>query len=59
MRTCMVFAGDILTDLSGAITGSLGLNPSANLNVSRDYPSVGMQRTHRVHAYLSADRGYI
>ena len=36
--------GDILTDLSGAITGSLGLNPSANLNVARDYPSVGLQR---------------
>ena len=26
--------GDILTDLSGAITGSIGLNPSANINVS-------------------------
>jgi tartrate dehydrogenase/decarboxylase/D-malate dehydrogenase len=32
--------GDILTDLSGAITGSLGLNPSANLNPGRDHPSV-------------------
>lgn len=32
--------GDILSDLSGAITGSLGLTPSANLNPSRKYPSL-------------------
>ena len=32
--------GDILSDLSGAITGSLGLNPSANLNPQRRYPSL-------------------
>ena len=32
--------GDILTDLSGAITGSLGLNPSANLNPGRTAPSL-------------------
>ncbi len=32
--------GDILTDLSGSITGSLGLNPSANLNPSRVNPSL-------------------
>lgn len=32
--------GDILTDLSGAITGSLGLNPSANLNPERNTPSL-------------------
>ncbi len=32
--------GDILTDLSGAITGSLGLNPSANLNPARSFPSL-------------------
>ena len=32
--------GDILTDLSGAITGSLGLNPSANLNPEREHPSL-------------------
>jgi tartrate dehydrogenase/decarboxylase/D-malate dehydrogenase len=32
--------GDILTDLSAAITGSLGLAPSANLNPSRTYPSM-------------------
>jgi len=32
--------GDILTDLSGSITGSLGLNPSANLNPSRQFPSL-------------------
>jgi tartrate dehydrogenase/decarboxylase/D-malate dehydrogenase len=32
--------GDILTDLSAAITGSLGLAPSANLNPERTYPSM-------------------
>jgi tartrate dehydrogenase/decarboxylase/D-malate dehydrogenase len=32
--------GDILTDLSAAITGSLGLAPSANLNPERAYPSM-------------------
>lgn len=32
--------GDILTDLSGAITGSLGLNPSANLNPEGSFPSL-------------------
>jgi tartrate dehydrogenase/decarboxylase/D-malate dehydrogenase len=32
--------GDILTDLSGAITGGLGLNPSANLNPARTAPSL-------------------
>lgn len=32
--------GDILTDLSGAITGGLGLNPSANLNPERNFPSL-------------------
>ena len=32
--------GDILTDLSGAITGGLGLNPSANLNPDRTAPSL-------------------
>ncbi len=32
--------GDILTDLSGAITGGLGLNPSANLDPSRRNPSL-------------------
>lgn len=32
--------GDILTDLSGAITGSLGLNPSANLDPTRKRPSL-------------------
>lgn len=32
--------GDILTDLSGAITGGLGLNPSANLNPERKFPSL-------------------
>ena len=32
--------GDILTDLSAAITGSLGLAPSANLNPTREFPSM-------------------
>jgi tartrate dehydrogenase/decarboxylase/D-malate dehydrogenase len=32
--------GDILTDLSAIITGSLGLAPSANLNPERKYPSM-------------------
>ncbi len=32
--------GDILSDLSGAITGSLGLNPSANLDPERRHPSL-------------------
>ena len=32
--------GDILSDLTGGITGSLGLNPSANLDPSRVAPSL-------------------
>ncbi len=32
--------GDILSDLTGGITGSLGLNPSANLDPQRHYPSL-------------------
>lgn len=32
--------GDILSDLTGGITGSLGLNPSANLNPQRNFPSL-------------------
>ena len=32
--------GDILTDLGAAITGSLGLAPSANLNPERTFPSM-------------------
>ena len=32
--------GDILSDLTGGITGSLGLNPSANLNPQRRFPSL-------------------
>jgi tartrate dehydrogenase/decarboxylase / D-malate dehydrogenase len=32
--------GDILTDLSAAITGSLGLAPSANLNPTKQFPSM-------------------
>jgi tartrate dehydrogenase/decarboxylase/D-malate dehydrogenase len=32
--------GDILTDLGAAVSGSLGLSPSANLNPERRYPSL-------------------
>lgn len=32
--------GDILTDLGAAVSGSLGLAPSANLNPQRRYPSL-------------------
>jgi tartrate dehydrogenase/decarboxylase / D-malate dehydrogenase len=32
--------GDILTDLGAAVTGSLGLAPSANLNPERTFPSM-------------------
>lgn len=32
--------GDILSDLAGAITGSIGVAPSANLNPEGDYPSM-------------------
>jgi tartrate dehydrogenase/decarboxylase/D-malate dehydrogenase len=32
--------GDILTDIGGAIMGSIGVAPAANLNPERDYPSM-------------------
>jgi tartrate dehydrogenase/decarboxylase/D-malate dehydrogenase len=32
--------GDILTDLGGAIAGSIGIAPSVNLNPEREYPSM-------------------
>ena len=32
--------GDILSDLAGAVVGSLGVNPSANLNPTKKYPSL-------------------
>lgn len=32
--------GDILSDLGGAIMGSLGLGPSGNLNPEKDFPSM-------------------
>ena len=32
--------GDILSDLSAAVVGSIGLAPSANLNPEREYPSM-------------------
>jgi len=34
------FIGDILSDLGGAIMGSLGLGPSGNINPERMYPSM-------------------
>lgn len=37
---CSNLFGDILSDLSGGITGGLGLNPSANLNPERAFPSL-------------------
>jgi len=32
--------GDILTDLGAAISGSMGIAPSGNINPERDYPSM-------------------
>ncbi|WP_257478783.1 3-isopropylmalate dehydrogenase [Acidipropionibacterium jensenii] len=32
--------GDIITDLAGAVTGGIGLAPSANINTSGQYPSM-------------------
>lgn len=32
--------GDILTDLGGAIMGSIGIAPAANVNIEREYPSM-------------------
>jgi tartrate dehydrogenase/decarboxylase/D-malate dehydrogenase len=32
--------GDILSDLGGAVMGSLGLGPSGNINPERDHPSM-------------------
>lgn len=37
--------GDILTDLAGAICGSLGMAPSGNINPERQYPSM-FEPTH-------------
>jgi len=34
------FIGDILSDLGGAIMGSLGLGPSGNINPEKDHPSM-------------------
>jgi tartrate dehydrogenase/decarboxylase/D-malate dehydrogenase len=34
------FIGDILSDLGGAIMGSLGLGPSGNINPEKQYPSM-------------------
>lgn len=32
--------GDILTDIGAIVTGSMGLAPSGNINVDREYPSM-------------------
>src|SRR5207245_7154595 len=32
--------GDILSDLGRAVTGTIGIAPSANLNPEREYPSM-------------------
>jgi len=32
--------GDILTDIGGAMMGSIGVAPAANINVTGDYPSM-------------------
>lgn len=32
--------GDILTDIGAIVTGSMGLAPSGNINISGDYPSM-------------------
>ena len=32
--------GDILSDLGGALMGSLGLGPSGNINPEKEYPSM-------------------
>ncbi len=37
---CSNMFGDIISDLTGAIAGSIGLAPSSNLNPERKYPSL-------------------
>jgi len=32
--------GDILTDIGGAIMGSIGIAPAANINIEREFPSM-------------------
>src|SRR4029077_15811857 len=32
--------GDLLTDIGGAVSGSLGVAPGANINPEREYPSM-------------------
>jgi tartrate dehydrogenase/decarboxylase/D-malate dehydrogenase len=34
------FIGDVLSDLAGAIMGSLGLGPSGNINPEKEFPSM-------------------
>ncbi len=37
---CSNMFGDIISDITGAIAGSIGLAPSANLNPERNFPSL-------------------
>ncbi len=37
---CSNMFGDIVSDITGAISGSIGLSPSANLNPERTFPSL-------------------
>ncbi len=37
---CSNMFGDIISDLTGAITGSIGLAPSCNINPERNFPSL-------------------
>lgn len=40
VMVCSNMFGDIISDLTGAISGSIGLAPSSNLNPERCYPSL-------------------
>ena len=37
---CSNMFGDIISDITGAISGSIGLAPSANINPTREFPSL-------------------
>src|SRR4029450_2533228 len=47
--------GDILTDLGAAISGSLGIAPSGNINPERKHPSM-FEPTHRSAQDINAKR---
>jgi 3-isopropylmalate dehydrogenase len=48
--------GDLLTDLAGAVTGGIGLAASANLNLSRDLPSLFEPAHGAAHDICGTDR---